>query len=572
MFGNLQSTLTLNIILPLVCAVFVVFLGSFVFFKNVHASMNRLFGAFCLAMSLWMFGTFMMFLNRNNDAAALAWDRFVYLGVSFMPTFMHHFSLVFTKYKGQRKLLVLNYILSVFFLFASQTPYFVDDLYKYSWGVHSQARILHHVFLGFFYFGVQLFLLNLIRYYRRSRDPLLRKQIIYTMVAFAIVVFVGGSAYLMAYGIDLKFPFAYISGLIFPFMLFYAITRHHLMGSKVIATEVSVGLILFVLVAQLFLSTSLVQLIARAGIVLAMTLFSVMLIRGVNNEVRRREEMEQLTYKLEEAYTKLKEVDNAKTDFLSLASHQLRSPLTVIRVGIGALIDGTFGPVKSTKQKDALGKIMESADRLIQLISEYLDISRIELGKMQYKFASADLGKLVTDIADEYRQRAQIKGLKFILKPVKKLPQVNCDEDKMRQVISNLVDNAIKYTPDGSITIDFSKDKNQVRFAVSDTGYGLSTEDLGAIFEKFKRRVREHPLQRGEHESPEGSGLGLHVAKMFIEAHNGKIWAESRGHDKGSSFIFTVPIKGPDIIPETVAPKPAAPFVEASVSRGSAST
>ena len=236
--------------LPLTCAIFVGLLGLFVLFKNPRSRMNQLLFGFNTCMFFWLFGTFMMFATRGNVAQAVFWDRFVYLGVIMMPSLMHHFSLVFAPgpRHRQRTLLFINYAIGVLFLFASRTSYFVDGLYVYSWGAHSQARILHNVFLGYFFLSTGIFFTNLFLSYRKSKDRIFRVQTIYVFIAFALVMFVGGTAYLYAYGIDTKFPFAYISGLIFPVILFYAVSKHGLLGKKVIATEVVVGVAEFFIV------------------------------------------------------------------------------------------------------------------------------------------------------------------------------------------------------------------------------------------------------------------------------------------------------------------------------------
>ncbi len=189
--------------------------------------------------------------------------------------------------------------------------------------------------------------------------------------------------------------------------------------------------------------------------------------------------------------------------------------------------------------------IIESADRLIHLIGEYLDISRIELGKMGYHVVPGDLGALVSTLVGEYTQRAEAKGLQLLYQPSGKLPHVPFDDDKMRQVITNLLDNAIKYTHDGTIAVSCALTKldgqKAFQVLVKDSGRGLSKDDMAVIFQKFKRVSGKNYRMR-DGEAVEGSGLGLHVAKMFVEAHQGKIWAESKGLGKGTTFIFAIPV------------------------------
>lgn len=335
-----------------------------------------------------------------------------------------------------------------------------------------------------------------------------------------------------------------------PFVLLttYAIVRHGFLDIKLIATEILTGVIVVALFMQgLLAATPFVMGVQFvSGVFFAV--FGILLARSVKREIQRRQEMERLKNELETAYAKLKEIDQAKTDFLSMASHQLRSPLTVVKLGIGALLDGTFGDLKDKRQFDALNKMLESANRLINLIGDYLNVSRIELGKMQYNFQLADISKLAKDIVEEYQPRADVKKLKLSFSASKAIPQVKFDDEKMRHVITNLVDNAIKYTLKGSIKVQCDKKDKEIVVSIKDTGLGLSVEDMQVVFQKF-RRAQGGNLRRREGEPIEGSGLGLHVAKMFVEKHGGRIWAESEGRGKGSTFFFTLLLEGPPPLP-----------------------
>src|SRR3989338_4676992 len=252
-----------------------------------------------------------------------------------------------------------------------------------------------------------------------------------------------------------------------------------------------------------------------------------------------------------------------------MASHQLRSPLTVVRLGIGALLDGTFGNLPDKRQSDALNKMLESSTRLINLIGDYLNVSRIELGKMKYNFGEHDLCALVKDIVDEYQPRANAKHLSLrfddlMIRQLDRATQDNLtklkfDDEKLRHVIVNLIDNAIKYTMKGKIEVRCEvvsdahsreiaassdghrsprNDNQWVRVSIKDTGMGLEKADIEVLFKKFHRAVNS--LRRRQGEPIEGSGLGLHV---------GKIWAESEGYGKGSTFVFTLPLSGPPSLP-----------------------
>ncbi len=526
--------LNLGTILPLVCAIFVTILGWFVFVDNPRSRLNQLFFAFCWAMVFWLLGTFMMFFNSYDTVAAIWWDRFVYLGVSMMPALMHHFSLVFTGNKGQKKLLVFTYIGSIFFLLISRTPYFIDGLYQYSWGVHSKAQIFHHIFLVFFYWGVQIFVINIWRAYRKSADPEFKKQAAYVVLAFSIVMFVGGTAYLTAYGIDIRYPFSYISGLAFPFLLAYAVTKHHLLGAKVIRTEIIAGFVLFFLVTEIFMSRSMAEIVVRAFLAFIVAALALLLIRSVTEEVRQREEMQKMAAELQKANQTLEMLNQAKSEFISIASHQLRTPLSINKGYLSMILAGDYGKVDKDKKK-ILDKVYSSNERLITLVNDLLNISRIESGRLEYRFEPVNVAELTRDLVEGFQMKAKDKGLVLGAKYPSALPKINADLAKLKEVISNLLDNAIKYTEKGSIMVNLKNKDGKLYCSVKDTGLGIAQAEQEKLFQKFTRG-------QSSYAATGGLGIGLYICKKFIEGHRGEIWVKSPGSGKGSEFGFSLPV------------------------------
>lgn len=530
--------------LPLTCSLFVFFFGLFVLFQDYRSRMNQLLFSFNLSMLFWMFGTFMMFVSRGDETSALFWDRFVYMGVAFMPPLMHHFSLVFTQQTDkQKRMLVVNYILAFFFAYASQSKFFVDGLYYYSWGVHSQARILHTVFLGYFFLGTGLFFANVFRFFLKAKDKILRLQTIYVFIAFAIVIFIGGSAYLFAYHIDTKFPFAYVSGLVFPIMLFYSVSRHHLLGKKAVVTEVMVGLAEFFAVMEIFFSKSLWDVLIRVVFAVVFALLGVVLIKSVRKEISRREEITELAHSLEKANLRLQELDKQKTEFLSIASHQLRTPLSILKGYIELIKDGGYG--KITKQtREILNNMDESNEHLIKLVDEFLNISRIEQGRTKFTFVSFDISHMIDGVVEELKMKANDKDINVQWKNSSPINLVG-DEEKIRHVVYNFIDNALKYSDGGNVKVVVDKEIDGWAIMVNDKGLGFNKTDEVNFFQKF---------YRGENvkgTNVNGTGLGLYVCRKFIEAHGGKVWAHSPGLGKGGQFGFWLPFN-PVSPPEVV--------------------
>lgn len=259
--------------------------------------------------------------------------------------------------------------------------------------------------------------------------------------------------------------------------------------------------------------------------------------RVKNFNTKLKKEVEVATAELRAANKKLIDLDQTKSEFISIASHQLRTPLTVIKGYISMMLEGSFGPL-TDQENDSLKKVYESNERLIQLVENLLDISRIESGRLEFNFKEGKLESVVESVIEELKRNVEDKNLKLeYKKPAKPLPKLVFDEQKIRQVIMNLIDNAVKYTKQGRITVELEAQGKNLRFSVSDTGMGVSPHDLPNLFMKFSRGKGTSLVHTG------GNGLGLYVGRMMIEAHRGKIWGESAGAGKGAKFCFSLPIR-----------------------------
>ncbi len=259
-----------------------------------------------------------------------------------------------------------------------------------------------------------------------------------------------------------------------------------------------------------------------------------MLNRSVKQEVQAREKIELLADDLEKANVRLTELDRQKSEFVSFATHQLRAPLTAMKGYASLLLEGDMG-VLAPESKEGISRIFESTNTLVTIVDDYLNISRIELGTMKYAFETIDLKMLVEDTIAELKPNIDKTGLKFSCTIDTECTdyRTTADRDKLKQVIANVIDNSLKYTPSGSVAVSLSLDKASHRFVfkVTDTGVGIAPEVLPRLFQKFSR------AENANKTNIRGTGLGLFVAKQMIEAHHGTIRAESPGEGKGSTFI-----------------------------------
>jgi len=219
-------------------------------------------------------------------------------------------------------------------------------------------------------------------------------------------------------------------------------------------------------------------------------------------------------------------------DLVSLASHQLRTPLTIMKGYLSMILEGELGSIKQTKIKAALSAVYQANERLIRLTDNFLEISQLEDNTIHVSYQLFDFPTIVHETIVELKTKADAKNLVLTVALSKKKFSIKADELMLRQVLLNLLDNAIKYTKQGGITLNAELKNKLLRVSVIDTGPGLEKKDLVGLFEKFERRSKNQ----------EGFGLGLYVNRLIIEAHKGKIWAEARGKDFGFKIIFEIPV------------------------------
>lgn len=248
-------------------------------------------------------------------------------------------------------------------------------------------------------------------------------------------------------------------------------------------------------------------------------------------------EVKRATLELETANKQLKDLDKAKSEFLSIASHQLYTPLTALRGYLSMLLEGDFGSL-SEKQQPIISILNQSSTRLIELIRNLLDISRIESGRLELKLESVDLVQMAKELVQDLMPNALNKSLELNFHPPKEAACVVADSQRIRQVMLNFVDNSIKYTDRGTVDVYVQREKNDIVFWVTDTGKGLSQDEIVRLFTKFTR------VGGASRYHTEGTGLGLYVARQIVREHHGEVEAESPGKEKGSTFRMRLPAEG----------------------------
>jgi len=237
--------------------------------------------------------------------------------------------------------------------------------------------------------------------------------------------------------------------------------------------------------------------------------------------------------------TREKSVERLKTEFVAIAAHQLRTPLSAIKWTLLMFLDGDIGHV-SEVQSEFLQKTYDSNERMINLVNDLLNVTRIEEGKFLQKIEKCDVIELLQEVIKSEADAIAKKNLKFsLILPDKNAPSVNVDKEKIVLAIKNLLENAVNYTKNGEITLSGAYDIDQKRFLikVQDTGIGIPKEQHERVFSRFFRSSNALKTET------EGTGLGLFISKNIIESHGGKIWFESV-EGKGTTFYLTLPIDG----------------------------
>jgi signal transduction histidine kinase len=335
----------------------------------------------------------------------------------------------------------------------------------------------------------------------------------------AILGFLGGSTnFFLWYDVHIL-PWGNLLVAIFPIIFGWSTLQIRLFNIRILAVEFFVYLINIISIARIFYYRNYLELIFNSVFALLLLTFSIMLLRSAIKEVEQRE--------------KLEELNKIKSEFLSFASHQVKSPMAVVK-GYAELIAEGIENVPE-QAKDFARKIKEAVGNLLILVEEFMDYRRIEENKMEFKFEEVEIVSFIRKIVEDLRILAEEKKLQLTFESNLNEAFVKIDKVRFAQVIQNLIDNAIKYTPQGFVKVSLEKKQNEILISVIDTGIGMSKELQQKLFGQF---VRDPSIKR----EIRGTGLGLYIAKYIVEAHHGKIWAESEGIGKGSRFFVSLPI------------------------------
>ncbi len=514
--------------------------GCYVIIKSKRTQVAQLYFLMSMAIAVWGIGYWQWLLASTPDEA-IFWLRVLTIGSLFIPAFYLHwvFSLLNVKTLFSNSLLLSTYLISLIGVILIRTPFLVESVVnKAIFPYWPDAGILYGPTIFLLYFlAVVVALFHIFSAYIAATTKT-QKMLYLSLMVGSVIGFVGGATnFALWYDLPLL-PYGTFLVAIFPIVFGYSSFRHRLFNIRVISSEILVLVIVGIMLFQLILSNSIGEVLLRAFLFLLVSVLAYMVIKNTYHEIESREKGERLARYLANANARLRELDRQKTEFVSIASHQLRGPIAAI-VGYTSLMkDGSYGPVPDNLNVP-VSRIFESGKRISIMVDDFLNVTRIEQGRMAYNLRPCDLGSMVSKVVEEMRVIAEQRGLSIsyetnIGEPV----YVDADESKLMQVFQNLVDNAIKYTVEGSVSVSMhlAQDSERVLIVIRDTGIGIAPEELHNLFQKFNRASNANTV------SVYGAGLGLYIAREMIKAHQGWIHISSAGVGKGTTFTVELPV------------------------------
>lgn len=533
-----NSALLLGTITATIALAFVVYRN------NPKSATNRIFGLLSVLISGWLVANYIS-IHPSFVSSSLFWIRMSIFFATPMSATLYllthtlpHESLQV----GRQKLALLLFSMLIVMI-VNISPYAFTGVEIVDHAVSPTPGFGLIPFVIFSTFFSIYAVYTLIKKFRRAIELEHRqlRLMIFGMASMLFLIIATVLVPSVLFRVSIFVSFIPLYTLIFLGMTAYAIVQHRLFNIRVITTDFFVSVIWIVLFSKIFTSLSLTEKVIDSLTLGLVIFFGILLIRSVRQEVEQREKLEILSKELARANDALKTLDQTKSEFISIAGHQLRAPLTVIKGYVSMTLGGSFGAI-TEKAKGALEKVFISAEQLVKLVGDMLNLSRIEAGRIQYEFKENDIVELTESVVGEYTPEAKKKGLKLVFKnELKKAFQFVFDRDKIREVIINLIHNSIKYSPRGAITVRLARSGEgpdaKMLLSVKDEGAGIKPEDISKLFIKFNRTEEVKVID------PNGMGIGLYFVKRVVEDHGGKAWAESEGLGKGSTFIVELPVK-----------------------------
>jgi len=518
-----MNTLTPFSLSGLLAGITTIAFGVLVLLKTQNKKLGARWFLFSLSVGAWGWGSFFMGYTTDYDASFLSWRLAYIFGVIWIPILFFHFVLEFCKFK-LKKLLLFQYMIGAILLPLVPTPYFFKSLvWSFDSFYFAQGGILFPFFFVW-WCGLVIFSHGLLIKSFIHETPKKKNQIKYFFLATAIGFLGGILCFPKNFGLDF-YPWGNFTVFIYPLIMSYAILKYRLMEISLFIKRAA----LFVSIYLLLLATSIPlfflifnQLKPAESFPTSFIILEIVLIGFIFSSGP-------LLY----AFFLRKSGFFSENIFTGL-THELKSPLSNINSALEILLDSkSEGNIDPKKKEFYLDMIQKNSNRLSQFTDDLLLSFKSTNKSSDLFYENIPLRDLLSNVIGRYKAMADQKGLSFEIKGDLKKINFYGDREKLTQVISNLLSNSIKFSDQGNIIVSAELGPNNVLISVQDQGRGINPGELTTIFDRF--------FQGKNARGAKGTGIGLAIAKTWVEAHGGKIWAESEGEGRGSKITVSIP-------------------------------
>lgn len=521
-------------------AALAIFLSSYTLFKTQLSKLSVLFFAFTVGFSLWLIGDLIIWVHSDYNLVYFMWSWLDHVNVVFYALGAYFFS-VLARGSISRIEKTILLIACLPTLLITATGNSVTDFYLPWCEASENSTITNYKLFAEWVFIMMMFVSMFIAWKPSAWSKRIRLIVMLLAILLFFATFSVTEYLAVQSGIYEIHLYSLFVLPLFLIIVTFSITNLGIFNIRYLGTQLLVYVLILMVGSQfLFLQDSTDLTLNVITLVISIFL-GLVLLQNSKNELKQKELAQRLATELAGANMRLEKLDKMKSEFVSIASHQLRSPLTSIRGYVSMVLEGSYGEVNE-KAKGVLQHVADSARHMALSVEDYLNVSRIEAGNMKYDIADHDLRDIVEDIVADMQPVASERGIPLVFKSsFEGTASVKLDVGKSRQIIQNLIDNAFKYTQGKeAIEVSIRKDEKAKRVFVDvkDHGIGLSKESIESLFEKFERAKNASTV------NVTGTGLGLYIARTMARAMEGDITVASEGEGKGSVFTISFPLNG----------------------------
>ena len=519
-------------------------IGLGFYLKQPNRPLVKLFSALALAAAAWVISLY-LFYTMYDQVGVLMVGRVNWAFSELIVTFLFFFAYLFPKksYAIPRWLLVAVAVESALLVAVTFATPLIDE----NETIRGTSRLTAYgpmfwLFIAHFVGLTAGTTAIFIQKYRRF-NGIVREQVVNMALTCVSALVVGAVTNIFIpmltgwYDIQHAGPLAV---LVFIAGTTYAMAKNELFNMKILGAEVIVAFVILVLIANtIIMPDAQFQLISLFVLVVTLVM-SALLIINVHREARALEQLDGANRELATANSQLKEMDNIKNEFITMASHQLRTPISVVKGYLSLMQEGAYGAVPESF-KDKLAQMYSLNERLVQMIDNMLNVARIEKRKIEYSIVRADILPAVHESVETMKLKAAAKNLTINIHTPDQPVIAYLDEEKFQEVLGNLIDNAIKYTDKGGIEVNVVEDdgNGNAMVTVKDSGIGMTPEEAGRAFTKFFR-AKEAVIREP------GTGLGLFICAKLMSGMDGQVAVEKTGVGEGTTFSVRLPIRQRD--------------------------